>query len=51
MAAFRKLASSISSECGNNLDPGEETLDCSSDEEINFNLDEFPAESERKEES
>eukprot|EP00795_Rhopilema_esculentum_P015918 gene15918-7252_t len=32
MAAFRKLVTSISSECGNNVDPAEETLVWSSDE-------------------
>ena len=32
MAAFRELVTSISSECGNNVDPAEETWDWSSDE-------------------
>ena len=32
MAAFRQLVTSISSTCGNNVDPTEETLDWRSEE-------------------
>ena len=51
MAAFRKLATSMSSECRNNVDPGEQTLDWSSDEGNDVSsVAENPAESDEESE-
>ena len=49
LAAFRKLVTSISSECGNNVDPAEETLVWSSDEgNAQSSVADNPAESEKE---
>ena len=51
MAAFRKLATSMSSECRNNVDPGEQTLDWSSFEGNDVSsVAEYPAESDEESE-